>query len=91
MTNTQFQFKKVFYSFRWQRKTGAFREMINKSVDSAEIYGTHKKFHIVYPNSKMNLLINRIPKKYKSVIRVFLVNCKKIEGKLSKFLKCWKP
>lgn len=54
MTNTQFQLKKFFYSFRWQRKTRAFGKMIDKSVDSAEIYGTNKKFHIVYPNSKMN-------------------------------------
>jgi hypothetical protein len=50
MANIQFQFKEFLDPFWWKSESGAFRKVINQSMNSGKIYGTNKKFHTVYPN-----------------------------------------
>jgi len=89
MTCIQFEFEKFLDSFWWQGDCRAFGQVVNKRVNSAEIYGANEKLHMLYPGNKER--IRKIIIYKRKTIRVFRPNRKKIEVKLRKFLKCWKP
>ncbi len=52
MTCLQFEFEEFLDSFRWQGDCGTFWQVVNKRIDSAEIYGANEKLHMLYPGNK---------------------------------------
>ena len=64
MADAEFKLKKFFNSFRRKSKAWALRQVVYQSLNSAEIYGLYKKFHVIYPSIEGNSLIIEVDYKY---------------------------